>query len=147
MCQLCVLIFLTWLSDFYFHLRLGVHLERCMPFTGIICLRSLISRNRSEFIPSRSSLMGTVQVQPSAGANFFHPYSIQQGDGEGVSVEHRLAVCPMESPKENMISMVVLCPFKGPLGLSEWREGPSRTRQHFSLCDPAGTPNQTVWLL
>lgn len=146
MCQLCVLIFLTWLSDFSFHLRLGVSLEWCLPLTGIICLHSPISRNRSEVIPSRSSLMGIVQVQPSAGANFFYPCSIQRGDRGDVSVEHHLAMWLMESPKENVISLVVLCPFKGPLRLSEWHEGPSRTRQCFSLCDSAGTPSQPVCL-
>ena len=145
MCQLCVLIFLTWLSDFSFHLRLGVNLEWCLPLTGIICLRSPISRNRSELIPSRSSLMGTVQVQPSAGATFLYPCSVQQGDGEDVSVEHHLTMCPMESPKENVISLVMLCPFKGPVRLTEWHEGPSCTR-HFFLCDSAGTPSQPVRL-
>lgn len=142
MCQLCVLIFLSWLSDFSFHLRLGVSLEWCLPLTGIMCLRSPISRNRSELISIRSSLMGIVQVQPSAGANFFFPYSIQRGDGEGVSVEHHLAMCLMESPKDNVISFVMLCPFIGPLRLSEWLEDPSHTRQHSSLCDSAGIPSQ-----
>lgn len=75
--------------------------------------------------------MGIVQVQPSTGASFFCPYSIRRGDGKAVSVEHHLAVRPMESPKENVISLVMLRPFKGPLRLSEWLEGPPNTRHFF----------------
>lgn len=146
MSQLCVLIFLTWLPDFYFHLRLWLSLEWSLPLTGIIRFHSLISRNRSELIPSWGSLMGIVQVQPSAGASWFYPYSIQWGEGEGIRMEHHLAMCPMENPKENMTSLFMLCPFQGPLRLSEWLEGPSGTRQHVSLWDSAGTLSQPVHL-
>lgn len=146
MCQFCVLIFLTWLSDFSFHLRLEVSLEWCLPLTGIICLHSPISRNRRGLIPSRSSLMGIVQVQVSAGASFFHPYSIQQGDREDASVEQHLTVCPIESPRRMWSPWSCCVLLKGPLMLSEWHDGPWHSRQHSFLCDSDRSPSQPVSL-
>lgn len=65
---------------------------------GMMCLHSPISRNRSELILSRCILMGIVQVQPSAGANFMYHYPIQGRDGEDINVEHHLAMYLLKSP-------------------------------------------------
>lgn len=56
-----------------------------------------------------------------------------QQDGEDGSVEHHLTMCRMESPKENVISLVMVCPFKDPLRLSEWCEV-LQVPDNISLC-------------